>query len=82
MSLSRGIGDPLSPLGKDRAFVKTQNCLRLRSRHFLGFTQALAFPTGNNGSYIPPLAGIPYILNVLLASFVSSENLDSESTQH
>ena len=52
MSLSRGIGDPLSPLGKDSAFVKTQNCIRLRSRHFLGFTQALAFPTGNNGSYI------------------------------
>ena len=36
---------PLYPLGKASTFVKPRKCLRLRSRHFLGFTQALVFPT-------------------------------------
>ena len=34
------------------AFAKPQKCLELCPRHFLVFTQALAFPVGYNRSYI------------------------------
>ena len=42
VSLPSWIKDLLYPLGKVSALVKPQNCL--------GFTQALTFPTGYNGS--------------------------------
>ena len=53
ISLPRGICDPLYPLGKASAFVKTWKCPGQSPRHFLGFTQALVFHKGYNGSYIP-----------------------------
>ena len=43
--------------------MKPQNCLGPCPQHFLGFTQALAFPVGSNGSlYVSSLAGMYPIL--------------------
>ncbi len=62
--LPSGIYDPLYPSGKGSAFVKPQKSLGLRSRAFLGFTQALPFPAGYN--YIPLGRDISYTYLPLL----------------
>ena len=54
----------LYPLGKVSAFVPPRKCLGLRPRHFLGSTQALTFPAGYNGSYIPLARDITYTYTI------------------
>ncbi len=70
MPQASGRYDLLCPSGKVSAFVKPQKCLELCPRHFLGFTQALTFSAGYNGTYLLLARDIYIILYALSVSLV------------